>query len=101
MGFEKVKSSGGTKAYLRVFRKNDDTVQTGRVRTLRHGTGLGGKLLKEGTRIVRERMNPQHIYIEAQCHAIRYYEREGFRISSDEFIEDGIPHVRMILEMLT
>ena len=90
---------GKIKAYLRAFRKNDHTVQIGRVLTLQHGTGLGGKLLKEGIRIVRERMNPRYIYIEAQCYATGYYERQGFKICSDEFLEDGIPHVQMILEM--
>lgn len=39
---------GKVTAYLRAFFKDDDTVQMGRVLTLRHGTGLGGRLLKEG-----------------------------------------------------
>ena len=34
-------------AYLRAFRKEEETVQIGRVLTVKHGTGLGGKLLKE------------------------------------------------------
>lgn len=37
------------------------------------------------------------IYIEAQSYAIGYYEREGFKVISDEFLEDGIPHVQMEL----
>lgn len=43
-------------------------------------------------------MNPSSIYIEAQCYAIGFYEKEGFVVSSDEFLEDGIPHVEMILD---
>ena len=82
-------------AYLRAFYKDDNTVQIGRVLTVQHGTGLGGKLLKEGIAQVKEKMNPAHLYIEAQCYATGYYEREGFRICSDEFLEDGIPHVQM------
>ena len=42
-------------------------------------------------------MNPEQIYIEAQCYATGFYEREGFRICSEEFLEDGIPHVQMML----
>ena len=84
-------------SYLRAFFKEDDTVQMGRVLTLRHGTGLGGKLLKEGISQIRTKMNPARIYIEAQCYATGFYEREGFRICSEEFLEDGIPHVQMIL----
>ena len=71
-------------------------VQMGRVLTLTHGTGLGGKLLKEGIAQIKEKWNPSSIYIEAQCYATGFYEREGFVISSDEFLEDDIPHVKMI-----
>lgn len=88
--------NGNVTAYLRAFFKDDSTVQVGRVLTLRHGTGLGGKLLEEGIRIIRERMKPERLYVEAQCYAIGYYEKAGFRVCSDEFLEDGIPHVRMI-----
>ena len=85
-------------AYLRAFRKDEETVQIGRVLTLKHGTGLGGKLLKEGIKQIQSIMEPKHIYIEAQCYAVGYYEREGFRVCSNEFLEDGIPHVQMLLE---
>ena len=81
---------------LRAFRKADETVQIGRVLTLQHGTGLGSDLLKAGIREVRERFEPKRIYIEAQCYAVGFYEREGFRICAEEFLEDGIPHVGMM-----
>ena len=89
---------GKVVAYLRAFFKDDETVQLGRVLTLKHGTGLGGELLREGIALVRTKMKPAKIYIEAQCYAVGYYEREGFHICSEEFLEDGIPHVQMILE---
>ena len=91
--------NGKVMAYLRAFEKDSASkiVQIGRVLTLTHGIGLGGKLLKEGLSQIKEKMNPSSIYIEAQCYATGFYEREGFVISSDEFLEDGIPHVEMIL----
>lgn len=94
-------SEGKVIAYLRAFIKDsvNNTVQIGRVLTLSHGTGLGGKLLKEGISIIKKKMNPSSIYIEAQCYAIGFYEREGFVVTSDEFLEDGIPHVKMILKL--
>lgn len=85
-------------AYLRAFYKEDDVVQMGRVLTLVHGNGLGGRLLHEGLKIIEEKMPCQEIYIEAQAYATGFYEREGFKITSGEFLEDGIPHVQMILE---
>lgn len=56
-------------------------------------------LLKTGIEQIREKLHPRQIHIEAQCYATGYYAREGFRICSGEFLEDGIPHVQMILDM--
>ncbi len=89
---------GKVRAYLRSFFKEPGVVQMGRVLTLQHGTGLGGKLLKEGIEQSREKQHPERIIIEAQCYATGYYEREGFVICSEKFMEDGIPHVQMKLE---
>lgn len=100
---------GKVLAYLRAFEKETEadmnentspkTVQMGRVLTVEHGKGLGGKILKEGIRLIKENMQPKRIYIEAQCYAIGYYWREGFKVCSEEFLEDGIPHVQMILDL--
>jgi ElaA protein len=90
---------GKVAAYLRAFRKDDETVQVGRVLALKRGTGLGGKLLLEGIAQIKAVMNPKRIYIEAQCYAAGYYERVGFRNCSEEFLEDGIPHIQMLLEL--
>ncbi len=85
-------------AYLRAFPKEAGMIQMGRVLTLQHGMGFGGKILKEGIHQIQKRFCPRQIYIEAQCYAIGFYEREGFHVCSEEFLEDGIPHVQMILK---
>ena len=94
-------SDGQVTAYLRLFPKPDEegTVQMGRVLTVQRGTGLGGVLLKDGIRLARETMNARKIFLEAQCYAAGFYAREGFRIGSAEFLEDGIPHVAMELTL--
>lgn len=74
------------------------TVQMGRFLTIQHGTGLGGRLLDSGLKEIKARMHPERIRIHAQCYATGFYERAGFRICSEEFLEDDIPHVEMILE---
>ncbi len=88
-------------AYLRAYYKEDEpeTVKIGRVLTLEHGKGLGKRLLKESIEIIRERMDTEEIYIEAQCHAIGFYEKEGFKVCSEEFLEVGIPHKQMRLKL--
>lgn len=92
--------NGEIAAYLRAFRKDEKTVQMGRVLSAEHGKGLGRLILSQGLQQIREKLNPERIYIEAQCYAKGFYEREGFRVCSDEFLEDGIPHVQMIKEMV-
>ena len=84
-------------AYLRSFVKEKDVIQMGRVLTIEHGKGLGGKLLKVGIEEIKTKQNPKKIFIEAQCYATGYYAREGFKVCSEEFLEDGIPHVEMEL----
>ena len=90
---------GKVLAYLRVFMREEGVAQIGRVVTLTHGTGLGGKLLKAGIQQTREKFAAQSIFIEAQCYATGFYAREGFEICTEEFLEDGIPHVGMRLEL--
>ncbi len=84
-------------AYLRLFEKADEpgVVQMGRVLTVRRGEGLGGAILKEGIQVATERLGAKEIFLEAQVYAIGYYAKEGFSVCSEEFLEDGIPHVQM------
>lgn len=37
--------------------------------------------------------------IEAQTYARALYERCGFRQTSEEFLEDGIPHIQMQMKL--
>lgn len=90
-------SEGQIQAYLRFFEKAPGVVQMGRVLTVTHGQGLGGELLKAGIAEIKARLNPRQIVVEAQCYATGFYERAGFVACSEEFLEDGIPHVGMVL----
>ena len=89
--------SGRVTACLRVFMRNEEEniAQIGRVVTLKHGEGLGGVILKEGVRVAEDVLHAKKIYLEAQTYAIGYYAKEGFEVVSGEFLEDGIPHVKM------
>ncbi len=86
---------------LRVFMKDKENgvAQIGRVVTLEHGKGIGGKLLHKGVEVAVSSFAPKKIYLEAQAYAIGYYAKEGFEVVSDEFLEDGIPHVQMEKEL--
>ena len=87
-------------AYLRIFPRKDDknTLHIGRVLTLNHGTGLGRKIMEEAIKAIKE-ANGKKVSLEAQTYCIGFYEKFGFEITSDEFILDGIPHVKMKLKI--
>lgn len=94
-----IKDGNKVIAYLRAFYKDRDNavVKVGRVLSLEHGKGLGRALLEASLPQIREKMNCNKIYIEAQKHAIGFYEKFGFQIISGEFWEEGILHVAMEL----
>ena len=46
----------------------------------------------------REKFSAESISLEAQVYAMPLYEKLGFRPTSEEFLEDGIPHIKMTLK---
>ena len=97
-----LKNEEGIQAYLRVLDAGVSfpEVGIGRVMTLKRRCGLGTQVLKEGIRVAKEKMNADTIKLEAQVYARSLYEKEGFVQPSEEFLEDGIPHIEMTLNML-
>ena len=91
----------GIQAYLRIMDKgvSSEYVSIGRVIAVRRRAGLGSRILAEGVRLAQERFDARQIYLEAQVYAKGLYEKQGFRAISDPFPEDGIPHVKMLLEL--
>lgn len=87
-------------AYARVFVKNteENIVQIGRVVTEMdyRRKNIGTEIMNAAITVAYEKLNAQQIYLEAQTYAIPFYSRLGFKIVSEEFLEDGIPHVKMI-----
>jgi ElaA protein len=49
----------------------------------------------------KEHFGAKQIDIEAQEYAKGFYESVGFKQSSDTFMLDGIPHIRMTLRIDT
>ena len=92
------RDDGRVAGCLRVFWKDeaDRVAQIGRVVTLEHGLGIGGELLKKGVAVAKE-MGAKSIYLHSQEYAIGYYQKAGFQVVSDLFLEDTIPHVEMEL----
>jgi len=84
-------------ACLRAFKEGEDTIKIGRVLTLHHGRGTGTQFMKYAVSGLKEKTGCKKIIMDAQSHAIPFYQRLGFKITSEEYLEEGIPHVDMEL----
>ena len=84
-------------AYARVLPAGTafPTAGLGRVCTRSRGRGLGRAVVAAGIRAAREKLGAEEITIEAQSYVRGLYESFGFRQTSEEFLEDGIPHIQM------
>lgn len=93
---------GSVAACLRILPQSGkpNSVKIGRVLTVNHGQGLGKRILREGILAASEIFGASEITVNAQKHAVGFYEREGFETVSDEFIEAGIPHIKMRLTII-
>ncbi len=91
----------GIEAYLRVLGPgvSFDEPSIGRVISKKRRSGLGLRILLAGIDVAKAKFNAQSIKIEAQCYARPLYEKAGFVQVSDEFLEDGIPHIEMLLKL--
>ena len=70
-------------------------VSVGRVITTVRGKGYGKQIMLAGMAAAVEHFHAKAIDIEAQEYAKGFYEQVGFRQSSEPFILDGIPHIKM------
>ena len=95
-----LKDGDDIQAYLRIVDKTHDRefVSIGRVIAVKRRCGLASRLLQETIRLAKSSFNAEKIYLEAQVYAKSLYEKQGFVQISDEFMEDGIPHVKMLLD---
>ena len=88
-------------AYARVLDRgvSFEEPAVGRVISMQRRCGLGSRILAEGIRIAREKYAAEAVMLEAQTYAREFYEKAGFVQVSDEFLEDGIPHIVMRVEL--
>ena len=70
-------------------------ISIGRVITTERGKGYGKKIMLQAIEAATEHFGATLIDIEAQEYAKGFYESVGFRQSSETFMLDGIPHIKM------
>ena len=70
-------------------------ISIGRVITTERGKGYGKQIMLHAIDAAVEHFGAAVIDIEAQEYAKGFYEGVGFKQSSDTFMLDGIPHIKM------
>ena len=70
-------------------------ISIGRVITTERGKGYGKQIMLDAIDAAIEHFGATNIDIEAQEYAKGFYEGVGFKQSSETFMLDGIPHIKM------
>ena len=96
-----LRDADGIQAYARVLPPEEsfDEAAIRRVIAVKRRCGLGSRVVSAAIDTAREKFSARRISLEGQVYATSLYEKLGFTQAPDEFLEDGIPHVKMTLEV--
>ena len=87
-------------AYTRIFKPNDyfECSSIGRVVVLKkeRASKIGSQIMSFSIKKIEEIFNETKIKISAQKYLISFYEKLGFKVIGEEYLEDGIPNIAMI-----
>jgi len=92
--------NGELAAYARLFGPGDyfEHASIGRVVTspTHRGLGLGKQLIKQAIESLEQHWGMTVIHISAQAYLERFYADFGFIRSGENYLEDDIPHLKML-----
>lgn len=88
-------------AYTRIFKPGDyfKEASIGRVVVAKNVRQhkYGYDIMKASIQVINDMFNENTIRISAQCYLQSFYNNLGFKAVGEEYLEDGIPHVAMII----
>jgi ElaA protein len=91
--------NGETVAYCRIFKSGDYFEQSSIGRVIVKETyrdkKWGHDLIREAIEAIKNSFGETGITISAQLYLKKFYENHGFVQTSEEYLEDGIPHIEM------
>ncbi|MBT8187566.1 MAG: GNAT family N-acetyltransferase [Croceitalea sp.] len=97
------KKNGKIVAYTRIFKAGDyfKNPSIGRVvvKNEERKYGYGKIIMNASIDYIQSYYNAASIELSAQSYLIRFYEDLGFVSTGEEYLEDGIPHVRMLCKL--
>lgn len=68
------------------------------VKSTERGKGFGIQMMIEAKKYISSTWKAPRIKISAQKYLQKFYMDLGFKVVSDEYMEDGIPHYGMVFE---
>ena len=91
-----LEENGEVVAYLRAFTgENKGEIHIGRVLSVEHNKGFGRLLMNKSFQYFKEN-DVKSVVLNSQITAVGFYQKLGFNTVGDEFIEAGIPHIKMV-----
>ena len=89
-------------AYTRLFKKGDyfENASIGRVIVKKESRkkDYGKTIMQKSIEELKNEHNEENIEISAQKYLIKFYDDLGFKKIGEEYLEDNIPHIKMILK---
>ena len=93
------KSNNELQAYTRVFGPGSyfKDASIGRVVVGKNsrGKGYGKVIMEQSIQLIHDRFGPVKIMLSAQSYLKKFYRELGFSETGEEYLEDGIPHIKM------
>jgi|TARA_B110000503_G_scaffold53054_1_gene85214 ElaA protein len=90
-------------AYTRIFKKGDYFTNSsiGRVLVKKEfrKKELGKVIMEKSIEIIKKNTKEEKIEISAQKYLTKFYKDLGFKKTGKEYLEDNIPHIKMILKI--
>jgi len=86
--------------YTRIFKNGDyfKNASIGRVLVCKNNRNhnYGTQLMEVSIKAIKTKFKESKISISAQTYLKQFYNNLGFKVSGEEYLEDGIPHIAMI-----
>jgi predicted GNAT family N-acyltransferase len=79
---------------------NNDHARIGRMAVLKkwRNNGIGSELLQDSLTICKQEQ-VHDVFIHAQEYIVPFYEQAGFQVVGDRFMDAGIPHKKMHIQL--
>ena len=86
--------------YSRLFKPGDyfKDSSIGRIVVIKEyrEKGYGEELMKISIESINKYFKEKKIHISAQAYLKKFYKKFNFKVKGEEYLEDGIPHIKMV-----